>query len=595
MTHIVKKLLSWLSNTFIFKTEPVLEDYLYDTRDSARCGVVRSLLANHTSYCLDEAKTTRLRLLTQDNPNVSKLIDIIQKIQKDLKGSLSEDIAVKPIGIEEEIPLIELMDICTRFNNPKDHELDTRDLLLMLNSRVLDGIRTSRIINYGENGLVTTIKLLSKNHWLTEHLALVVLGICKVSIADGNRIYIEPASPAKKLALDRVMFAVAFEELSLESDQITFYHVANILCKGGIKDFDYYDTLMSQVLVSLIKNWRIGIDGPVSSVFKYLKPFVAICIECYGNNRLVPRREVPKDYAYVYDIIFDHQSGLAVEDRLFDIIDNKLAPGHVNLIQGMISVAEQIAFKTDGSNWNTKENLSDWQEKYVKQRLARNSRIYVIDLEIRIENISQSVKSNFGVSSFDVDFMVRDNIAKKIYAIQLKHLKSVKTSGLLYWMSYLSNYNKKLSKAVVQLTHCKNVFHNDDNLRKKIMKKALTDKIKITENEFDDVTPVVLHNIGTIDFWKMQEGVLLYDLNTFCNILDGRLAIMSKVERDSLSSPENVKNEYEHCQPCDPDSVIHAYKNDKNFQKIKEFDLLSRVDRKIIHQDYEIIAKGLGI
>jgi len=243
-------------------------------------------------------------------------------------------------------------------------------------------------------------------------------------------------------------------------------------------------------------------------------------------------------------------------------------------------VAEHIAASVLGKDWNA--YVSEIQKTYVIDRLSASSNIKIIDKELRQHHSENS-------TPLDVDFFVKDAKHRKIYAVQLKHFEQSDKGGLLLWVARLRERENNLGKAVKQLENFQELVMGDKKIREKL------NEFGIPEEEFSDFIPVVLHTVGTIDFWELQSGILLHDIGTFCNVLKGRSSTMIGAVNGEIIISQHDGGSHEPSLH-QTDSVINAYVRDPRFaQDMQYFDLSEKITRTLTLGDQLIVATGLGI
>lgn len=250
------------------------------------------------------------------------------------------------------------------------------------------------------------------------------------------------------------------------------------------------------------------------------------------------------------------------------------------LAPGVITIAEHLAQQVLGDDWHGK--VSPHQKRYILERVSHYSHVKVLDFELRQHDISQDVV-------LDVDFMVRDELHGMIYAVQLKHFETSDKRGILSWISRFRERDKAFGMAVQQLENLPNLIASDERIRSKLVVKG------VSPSAFDRIVPVVLDNVGPLDFWEMQSGVLLYDIGTFCNILAVRSATFVGAGGGQIFTGARDGRPESGPGLHDPEGVIAAYLADCDFLPLKSFDLAARAVRTLAIHDERVIAQGLGI
>jgi len=457
------------------------------------------------------------------------------------------------------------------------------------NTRIFEGVLDQ--IPQSNDGLpeVEALHLAAASSWLSDHLALVVLGIAAARVdPTSGSVTVGPAGESARKHLRRVWFGSAFEQQSLLAAstmlQNVVYAAVNPAAYGGDRQELFY-----QALTVFPQHWRLPVDsGPVAELLpNHLIPLMQILINvvaahAFSRPPILYRREQAAELGAgeVFEMVRDMQASVPLIDRLFDVVDDGLVLGPRGLAPGVITIAEHFAERVLGEGWHGK--VSPHQERYILERLSRCSHLKVFDLELRQHDTTDNV-------ALDVDFMVRDQLHEMIYAVQLKHFKASNKSGMLSWISRFRERDEELGKAMQQLENLRHLIASDEKIRSKLVDNG------VSPSDFDSIIPVVLHNVGPLDFWEMQSGVLLYDTGTFCNVLAGRSSTFVGGGGGKIFT--GARDGFPECGPSlhDPESVIAAYLADRDYVSLKSFDLAARVVRTLVIHDEHVIAQGLGI
>ena len=97
----------------------------------------------------------------------------------------------------------------------------------------------------------------------------------------------------------------------------------------------------------------------------------------------------------------------------------------------------------------------------------------------------------------------------------------------------LATKNSKLNKGVLQLENLKQILNKYPETQEYLIKKGLT------KTDINNLVPTLVHNIGSLDFMQLQEGIMVYDLHTFRKILTGRSATEERYDNYKYSFQEN--------------------------------------------------------
>ncbi len=430
------------------------------------------------------------------------------------------------------------------------------------------------------------IGLALASYWLSEHAALVALGLAEVHLAGTEQIIIQPKGPEAITHFRRLWFASAFEESSLRKAQMSLEVYADLA--GGAQGLTGdVETAFYEALSIIPQHWRLPVDeGPVARLFsKHLWPLVWLAGNVFNaarhkGQRPIFRADMPNDdYGRAFDDVAKDQSSRKLFDRVFDIRDGGLVLGPRKLAPGLLLIAEQMAYAQIGPGWHDKD-LSDTQKKYLIGRLESIPHVEVIELEIAKHDTADE-------THVDVDLFVRDTRQNCLYAVQLKHLEYSDKGGMRCWISRFARSDKGLAYGVAQLEAFKSLAKSDPTVKEKLLNRGIEAK------ELEHVVPVLLHNIGILDCLAFQAGILVYDQNTFVNVLDGRPAIGVGVVNGQAVHVTR-RGDLASCRLDDPDSVISAYVGDPHFA-LAHFDVAASVTRRLSILGSSVQAEGLGI
>lgn len=431
------------------------------------------------------------------------------------------------------------------------------------------------------------IALAIASAWLSEHLALVALGLAKVEVDSPNQITIKPSGTGAIAHLRRLWFASAFEELSLRKAQMSL-EVYAYLAAGGQDISGEVETAFFHALSLFPQHWRLPVEeGPVGRLMEnHLWPLIllagaALQAERDGTRRPILRADFPtENFRMAFDAVLKDQTSRKLFDRAFDVRNGGLILGPRKLAPGLLLIAEKMAYELLGPNWHNKE-LSNTQKRYLLGRLRDIPHVQTIDVGIEKHDTSDG-------THVDVDFFVRDKQQGILFAVQLKHLEYSDKGGMRYWISRFAHVDRGLAYGITQLEAFKSLAKSDSKVREKLLSSG------IQSNELDHVVPVVLHNVGVMDCLAFQEGILVYDQQTFVNVLDGRPAIGVGVV-DGQAVHFSRKGSPTACRLDDPDTVISAYAGDPHFATIEHFSVAADVTRHLSVLGSTVRAEGLGI
>lgn len=560
-----------------------------DTSDVARLRMATNLVTYPYEFCRRERNRELLGSSAPENQSLARLVRLLWLIQDMLAQHLP--LAGGRALWGDRGRFLEGMNIETTLSASLDSPEVSRQKMLheALGTRILEGVldQTGNFIDGTPS--MEALRLAAASIWLSDHLALIVLGIASVHVDLGfGSINIVPIGAEGRKHLRRVWFGNAFEGQSLQAASMTLQGVAHSAAHPVSYPGDRRQ-LFFQALSVFPQHWRLPADsGPVAKLLEhYLIPLMRILINVIAANeysrpaipyRLKQAKELGA--GEVFEIVCNMQAAAPLIDRLFDIVDGGLVLGSRALAPGIIAIAEHLAERVLGKDWHSK--VSSEQKRYVLERVSRCPHVTVLDFELRQHDTSHHVR-------LDVDFMVRDGMHQRIYAVQLKHFETSDKGGLLHWISRFRERSSSLGKAVQQLENLPELIASDESIRKRLSDNG------VASAEFSRIVPIVLHNVGSLDFWELQSGILLYDIGTFCNVLDGRSATFVGTARGQIISGSWDGRPTQGPSLHDPDSVIAAYLTDRNFASLSLFDMAGRASRILKVGDECVVAQGLGI
>jgi hypothetical protein len=470
------------------------------------------------------------------------------------------------------------------------NELNWLEFAEQLNLRLLDGVvdEVYRLKDrIDANGLPEQALVCI---WLSDHLALLVLGIARLSYrAFDQRLLLQPSSESTKYHLSNMWFGSAFEEQSLRAASAAI--AAFVASKLHPDTIEVDPSLLYAAVMSIFpQHWRLPADrGPVASLFEpYLGDIVQLLTNVLAAKAATVERPLSQAHAEsmgllnLFNLVVGMVQRQSPASRLFDWINGGLVSGDRVLARGMIEVAEEVAKQQLGKDWHAE--VSSHQKTYLLERLQQNNDLDVLDFELNQHHTLDNA------IPIDVDLWVRVKSLGVIYAIQLKHLESTKQGGITYWLGRTRDPTGGLGKGIAQLDNLKRLIDGDTSVQAHLLANGVKPK------EMSHIYPILLHNVGTMDFWQLQEGILLYDLHTFCNALDSRAATVFHSEDHKISFHESSAKEPPTSAALHtPSSVIASYTKDPRFLALKYFDAAKHLHRSVQLPSCTVEAKGLGI
>uniref|UniRef100_UPI002ABE89DC hypothetical protein n=1 Tax=Burkholderia sp. BCC1977 TaxID=2817440 RepID=UPI002ABE89DC len=191
----------------------------------------------------------------------------------------------------------------------------------------------------------------------------------------------------------------------------------------------------------------------------------------------------------------------------------------LQLVPGLLSIAEHIARQKRGENWHAE--LGHEMARYLVTRVANTRGVRVVEVALLQHVTTENVP-------LDVDVFLVDERINRVYAVQCKHLENPFRIGLLDWLERFrrprKGGRKGLDKAVQQLSELRRLSRDDTKVTRFLM-----ESIGLTSEQIETIRPVVVHNIWNLDFWQTDQGICFYDLHTFCNAIKGRESTMGVI------------------------------------------------------------------
>jgi hypothetical protein len=150
-----------------------------------------------------------------------------------------------------------------------------------------------------------------------------------------------------------------------------------------------------------------------------------------------------------------------------------------------------------------------------------------------------------------------------------------------------------LRGGVDQLVNLANLIESDETTRS-----YLRNLLGINNEELKKIVPVVVQNIGSLDFWRVNAGILIYDINTFCNVLNGHEYTFMEKKQSYMSRSGGAQYDETIVSPLSkPKQVIDAYlsANDRLSGDLQNYNYAANVYRELLLDDYKFKAIGLGL
>lgn len=558
---------------------------ILDTRDSERIRLAQTVLAYPAQYCLHNENLQRITRLLPQAEGVARLVQTLRAAQTALAPHLPLQFGSTWKSREE------LSSACFPATSYAGKQLTTEDVKTF--ARTLDlglleeGLEMMSAADAGAPSNPDALRLALGCSWLSQHLALIAVGLASAEITSKGDLALAPADSEAVRHLRRLWFAAAFEEMSLRKAQASVEIYALLAGRQKHLNGDVEEAFADAVSV-IPQHWRLPVEeGPVAALLhNQLMPLLwmvgrAIHAAKFDRGRPVVLADVPpkKAFRQVFSDLMAHQLALPPLNRVFDVRKGGLVLGPTKIAPGLLRIAEDFATAKLGATWHDKD-LSNTQKKYLIRRLTNLPNVEVLDVELSKHDTTDDVH-------IDVDLFVRDRLNDMLFAVQLKHFRYSDKGGLRYWLGRFQP-GKAMSHAVAQLESLGDLAKSDMKVRAKLMGRGLT------SDELESVVPVVLHNIGFLDCLEFQKGVLAYDQHTFVNVLDGRSAVGVGVV-DGRAVSLRTGGGGARCRLSDPDEVVSAYVNDPQFADLRAFDAACETERCFEIMGATVSARGLGI
>lgn len=431
------------------------------------------------------------------------------------------------------------------------------------------------------------LKMLTQCMWLSSLIALCVLGVAR-AVLDGTNVRFKVASTTSQLALRRAWFGVAFDRYNRIGDEA---QLELALKNPRLR--------LEEVLHFFTKQWRLGLPigndaRPEGAIFGLLDlvliPSVKLLATCLQSSKL--NRPLTHDQARQlgcideFHLIEQHMCSLPISERALQPEQAGLVLGPLQLVPALLSVSEAIARKKLGDDWHAA--LGQEMARYLATRMADTSGVRVIEIEL----LQHMTSAN---TPLDVDLFIVDERIDRVYAIQCKHFENSFRVDLLDWLVRFrrprNDKRKGLDKALQQLGDLVRLCKDDERVRRTLM-----EEVGLTQSQIETIRPIVIHNLGNLDFWQTDQGICIYDLHTFCSAVKGREGAVMSISSSGVTQQGMLRSSAI-VDMSDPDSVLSAYVNDSNpmWQHLARFDAMGGVRRMTAVSDFTILADGLGL
>lgn len=579
---------------------------LFDTRKSQEVTAAKTLLKYPFKYFLSDKNVDRMKTLFPDNNVLLELVDLLHskhiEFQSVIDSADENPSSYKVFRNVIDDNLLNHINISSSLINTAPAQLkkiDNPAIYDEMNYNISENLNGHRIHKKTYESNPEIVSDILNCSWISEHIALVMLGI--VNVKKNNHDEFEFYSKNKK-QLRNVWFGSAFEKSSINAGIQSIHKLSELSFSPDLHnsvDKIEFQNLHMRVLSLIAQHWRLGGDGIIKDIFNEIADLIFFLVNV-TNHCVIDKTYKPYKKSHVkkyvksnpkrkgmlktYDLVMQFQSSNLSEDRLFEISKGGLILGPTNQIRGLIQQAEFFAAKILGPNWHS--TLEEQQKKYLFEHLKPHSHLQVLDFEFKPEHYGENNKST---ERLDIDFFVRDTSTSSLYAVQLKHVTSIKPAGLSFWLTMLAEKNSKLNKGILQLENLKFILNKYPKAMDYLIAKGLS------ESDIKNLVPILVHNIGSLDFMQLQENIMVYDLHTFRKVLTGRSATEEVYNTHSYSFTETLDERGGSLSLIEPEKIIDEYLNDKRFKHFKIFDGPLHIKREVLINDLRVSAIGIGL
>ncbi len=201
-----------------------------DTRDVRRLSLVCNLLTySHEFCCKDKSHISLLNSAVGNHPLGCQLIEALRRTQLELRGRLPLQ-GIEQAWHDRKKGLRSIGISTTSLSN------QTQGAPLNLLKEKMDEIIIESALTqipstpYGKPSY-TDIILACKSTWLSEQLAMLILGVAKIDSGQDRDLVLKPTNKHMSRHLRRLWFGAAFDETSLRAASIAILRLKEALSK----------------------------------------------------------------------------------------------------------------------------------------------------------------------------------------------------------------------------------------------------------------------------------------------------------------------------------------------------------------------------
>ncbi|MCS0317288.1 hypothetical protein [Vibrio diabolicus] len=558
---------------------------LIDIRRHRATQAAKSMLNHPLKYFANANNIKRLESIVEGDKRALKVVNILKQHQTQFssylnfsQSSTSEHKIIKNVIENQSEQYVNIKsELCS--NAPSElFQLGVTNIVSRMNLNLAESLNGIGVRNDLSDNNVFIAELLN-SAWLVDHFAMYLVGAVDLSEdVNGNFIF----KPKHKDQFIPLWFGNALEQSSLQAGN---YAIAKLAESSYASNADYLSLQMLQVRVlSLVEqHWKLKSSTVFEKVFNQKADLIMLLIGAYQNHLFqdplttITRRNIEtlvqhspnhRGLLKTYDTVKAFQQALPSEDKLFDIINDGLVLGNTEIVRGLIKQVEHFAAIQFGDKWHG--NLEKEQLAELFGSLKEHEHIDLLDFELKQEHIGVPNQNEIGL---DIDFFIRDNRTKRVYAVQLKHIESSSKANLALWLDILGGAKAKLGKGVAQLENLGALCKTDQKIRDRLIQHG------ILESEIPHIVPILVHNCGSMDMIKLHSNIWLYDIPTFVRALTGRTAILDVYDGGNYRAEGSSKFDASGLKLDEPLGIVHAYLQDERFQKLRHFDAARHVSR----------------
>lgn len=566
-------------------TEPSIE--FFDVLDKHTIDLCCNLMNNPFEFFTKGSNFALVTSHRRSTPDLISVFSTVKYLQYKMQSFKDKPLYEQIVASISHVPICsDLIEEKSKSDNLKLIEFNNRvNLNLVEDVNPFKAWENSRLFEPDE--LKIFVSLMSSIVWLNEHISMVLLSLANVTCVNGNTFEFRVEN-RKIQHLHNCWFGVALDNTSLHAADAKM-----LVLKESFKAKASRKVIENEAFIDAMtifpQHWRVPCDTESFIGLLWHDLISLIKLTIFGLEKLEENRSFTKADLHVHGYLdtyltISNCKPLQERDRLFQEDNNGIRLSNRKFAHSLICSAEAIAKAKLGEEWHNKASVQ--QKDYFYERLKSNENVQVFMSELTKDDVEDSE------IRIDVDCFVKHKNTSIIYAVQLKHLENSFKCGLSDWLSFFRS-NKKLRGGVDQLVNLANLIESDETTRS-----YLRNLLGINNEELKKIVPVVVQNIGSLDFWRVNAGILIYDINTFCNVLNGHEYTFMEKKQSYMSRSGGAQYDETVVSPLSkPKEVIDAYlsANDRLSGDLKNYNYAADVYRELRLDDYKFKAIGLGL